>query len=391
MAQKDVFISYAGEDRAAVAEPLARALRDENYAVWFDQWELKLGDPLSDRISEGLSQSRFGVVIVSPAFAAKQWPRDELAVLTTRRAVIPVLYGMSARDVANSPVALLAGLKYTSYDGHDLARLVREVTERIGRPATKATVAVDLSRSDWSDLAEAFHDRDRYATIRLGLLREEESWRNAEVLIAPPPWRRNWEQPEIEDLVGWVSAGHGLLVLGHYAPAHHESNMGALAWPFDVEFGDDLLMPAGSDAANRDIYNHSPDIGVSIPVPDGPDIARSVGDVTLVHSCSVLSSSKAEPVFRLTAPPGTQSWRPVGRLTGPGHRRNIEKYVLHRVAPSSTGDRQSPPLEPIDVAIARHHGDGKVAVVGTWKLFTVATPGNRRLVDNLLAWLAGRD
>ena len=42
----DVFISYASEDRAAVATPLAVGLRDAGVSVWLDENELKLGDSL---------------------------------------------------------------------------------------------------------------------------------------------------------------------------------------------------------------------------------------------------------------------------------------------------------------------------------------------------------
>jgi len=36
----DVFISHAGEDKEAVARPLANALRSLGYRVWCDEFEL---------------------------------------------------------------------------------------------------------------------------------------------------------------------------------------------------------------------------------------------------------------------------------------------------------------------------------------------------------------
>jgi hypothetical protein len=51
---------------------LAAALRDRHVEVWYDEFSLKVGDSLRAKIDEGLSQSDFGVVIVSPAFFKKR-------------------------------------------------------------------------------------------------------------------------------------------------------------------------------------------------------------------------------------------------------------------------------------------------------------------------------
>src|SRR5262249_53080934 len=53
--EADLFISYASEDCAAVAEPLARELSSHGYKVWLDQFVLKLGDRLLDKIDEGIA------------------------------------------------------------------------------------------------------------------------------------------------------------------------------------------------------------------------------------------------------------------------------------------------------------------------------------------------
>ena len=80
----DLFISYASEDRAEVAEPLASTLSAFGLKVWFDKRELKLGDSLRRRIDEGISCCRYGVVILSPSFFAKHYPNRELDGLAQR-------------------------------------------------------------------------------------------------------------------------------------------------------------------------------------------------------------------------------------------------------------------------------------------------------------------
>lgn len=70
----DAFISHASEDKESIAEPIAKALTQRGYKVWYDSFCLKLGDNLRKSIDEGLSRSRYGVVILSPSFFAKKWP-----------------------------------------------------------------------------------------------------------------------------------------------------------------------------------------------------------------------------------------------------------------------------------------------------------------------------
>jgi TIR domain len=74
MTSYDVFVSHASEDKNKVARPLAACLESLGLRVWFDECQLALGDSLRRNIDRGLSESRFGVVILSPAFFAKEWP-----------------------------------------------------------------------------------------------------------------------------------------------------------------------------------------------------------------------------------------------------------------------------------------------------------------------------
>ena len=96
MKQWDVFISHASEDKEAVAIPLADALKKAGIKVWLDQQELRIGDSLREKIDEGLAKSRFGVVILSPNFLAKSWPRKELNGLMAieedgQKVILPVM------------------------------------------------------------------------------------------------------------------------------------------------------------------------------------------------------------------------------------------------------------------------------------------------------------
>jgi hypothetical protein len=80
----DIFICHASEDKEAIARPLANALKQAGLDVWYDEFTLTLGDSLRRKIDHGLARSRYGAVILSPHFFAKEWPQRELDGLTTK-------------------------------------------------------------------------------------------------------------------------------------------------------------------------------------------------------------------------------------------------------------------------------------------------------------------
>ena len=102
---RDVFISHASEDKAEIARPLAESLKQRGLSVWFDEYQLTLGDRLRRKIEEGLRVSRYGVAILSDNFFRKKWPQEELDGLfsleTTSKKILPVWHRLSAADIAH--------------------------------------------------------------------------------------------------------------------------------------------------------------------------------------------------------------------------------------------------------------------------------------------------
>jgi TIR domain len=104
------FISHASEDNLLIAKPLAHVLQEASFKVWYDDFSLKLGDPLLQSVDKGLQQSRYGIVILSPAFFSKQWTQRELAGLLAKegdgkKVILPVWHNVTSKDVAKrSPI-----------------------------------------------------------------------------------------------------------------------------------------------------------------------------------------------------------------------------------------------------------------------------------------------
>jgi hypothetical protein len=80
----DVFISHACEDKESFVRPLAEALRARGLRVWYDEFTITVGDSLRRSIDRGLANSRYGIVVLSPNFFAKDWPQKELDGLAAR-------------------------------------------------------------------------------------------------------------------------------------------------------------------------------------------------------------------------------------------------------------------------------------------------------------------
>lgn len=103
----DVFISHASEDKESFVEDLAMRLNSppHSLAVWYDDFSLTLGDSLRRSIDRGLANSRFGIVVLSKNFFAKEWPQKELDGLVARedgkeKIILPIWHGVTREDVA---------------------------------------------------------------------------------------------------------------------------------------------------------------------------------------------------------------------------------------------------------------------------------------------------
>lgn len=81
----DVFLSHASEDKDEIARPLKEALEARGLTVWFDEIRIKVGQSIRREIEKGITHARFGVVILSPDFFAKQWTQAELDALFSKK------------------------------------------------------------------------------------------------------------------------------------------------------------------------------------------------------------------------------------------------------------------------------------------------------------------
>src|SRR5690606_20044163 len=99
--------------------------------VWYDEFELDIGDSLRRSIENGLKNSKYGIVVLSEAFFSKEWPQRELDGLFARevngeKVILPIWHKISKNEVLNfSPIiADMLAINTTDFT-------IEEISEKI--------------------------------------------------------------------------------------------------------------------------------------------------------------------------------------------------------------------------------------------------------------------
>jgi hypothetical protein len=176
----DLFICHASEDKENFVRPLAELLQKENVEVWYDEFSLKLGDSIRRSIDKGLSQSRFGVVVISPSFLKKEWTQYELDGLTEKeisgkeKVILPIWHDIDYKEVLNYSPSLANKKAALSKNG--LKNILREIMGVIhpqGSPLISARdVLIEwgvtppvVTDEYWIDVIEASNRANSFGAI----------------------------------------------------------------------------------------------------------------------------------------------------------------------------------------------------------------------------------
>lgn len=107
-------------------------------SVWYDEFELRIGDSLRRKIDKGLASSRFGVVVLSQAFFGRGWPEYELDGLVTRavsgeQILLPVWHNVSKAEVMGYSPSLADRLARSTAT-HTVEEIAAEIVDVIRNP-----------------------------------------------------------------------------------------------------------------------------------------------------------------------------------------------------------------------------------------------------------------
>ena len=180
----DLFICHASEDKEAFVRPLVTELQKLGLRVWYDEFTLRIGDSLRRKIDHGLSQSKAGVVVLSPWFFAKEWPQRELDGLVARETgsvniVLPVWHEIERTGVLRYLPTLADRVALSSSLGVAAvaARLSEALHASQARPVASDSSLPTLAVGPDGDITQT----DRELDIAI-----QEALSNAEAGVDPP-------------------------------------------------------------------------------------------------------------------------------------------------------------------------------------------------------------
>lgn len=109
-----VFLSHASGDKPFV-DRLAADLASHSIPVWYDKLDMKIGESVPGKINEGIADSKYFAIVLSPAAIVSKWVTEELNAALMKQVanggtfLLPILL----KDCAIPP--LLAHRRYADF------------------------------------------------------------------------------------------------------------------------------------------------------------------------------------------------------------------------------------------------------------------------------------
>ena len=130
----DIFLSYAQIDGAEVGRELCEHLQSLGVQVWFDEVVLQPGVSQALQMDKGLAKAHCGIALLTPAYiAGRFWTERELGALLGKKTLIPVLHGVTFKQVAEYS-GILPDLVGFQTAEHSVAEIADKIAEAVLRP-----------------------------------------------------------------------------------------------------------------------------------------------------------------------------------------------------------------------------------------------------------------
>jgi hypothetical protein len=105
-----IFLSHRKPD-ADLAKRLAEELKNAGHQVWFDEWEINIGDSIVERINEGLDGTSYLVLCYSSSGMSPWVNREWMSALARQLSGYPVKI-LPVLLTGDGIPAILADIKY---------------------------------------------------------------------------------------------------------------------------------------------------------------------------------------------------------------------------------------------------------------------------------------
>jgi CheY-like chemotaxis protein len=108
------FISYSSADRE-FARRLALDLKSNNVTVWLDEWEIRVGDEIRQKIEHGIIEYDYFVIVLSRRSVASTWVEKELNAAFMREVNTKSIVVLPAKIEDCKIPPLISGKKYADF------------------------------------------------------------------------------------------------------------------------------------------------------------------------------------------------------------------------------------------------------------------------------------
>ena len=101
----NIFICHASEDKETIVDQLAKDLEKLGLNVWYDKKSTLFGDEINQEVIDGLSKTRYAIIVFSKNFYKKIYPLYESGIIMYRILMkqniipIPILYKVNKEIV----------------------------------------------------------------------------------------------------------------------------------------------------------------------------------------------------------------------------------------------------------------------------------------------------
>ncbi|MDD5264639.1 MAG: toll/interleukin-1 receptor domain-containing protein [Candidatus Bipolaricaulis sp.] len=146
-----VFISHAGADKAFV-DQLVSDLAARAIPVWYDKLDLRVGDSVTGGINEGLTASKYFLIVLSKHSVASRWVTEELNAALMEQVARGGTFLLPALLEDCEVPPLLRHRRYADFRAdydHGLADLLSV----LGRDREAAAAVNGLALYPWPDVA----------------------------------------------------------------------------------------------------------------------------------------------------------------------------------------------------------------------------------------------
>ncbi len=120
--KESVFISYDSRDREEYVSPLIKALGQRHIPFWYDEYSLKVGDPLRESLEEGIRKSKYCIILLSKNFLSNPgWTKSEFdsiiskEIIESKKVILPININVSSKEIYDYST-ILYGRKFITWD-----------------------------------------------------------------------------------------------------------------------------------------------------------------------------------------------------------------------------------------------------------------------------------